>query len=103
MHKCIKCGKIYENNKEILEKGCECGSKLFIYIPKTKEKEKMKEKGKENEILEIKKEEFIILPLESVRVLDEGKFILDISKLFNEKVVVVRSKEGKYFLKIYPK
>ncbi|HIQ51156.1 MAG TPA: hypothetical protein EYH54_04255 [Nautiliaceae bacterium] len=99
MHKCIKCGKIYENNKEILEKGCECGSKLFIYIPdknKSTEKKKLKD-----DILDVKEEEFLILPLESVRVLGEGKFVLDISKLFNEKVVVVRSKEGKYFLKIY--
>jgi predicted nucleic acid-binding Zn-ribbon protein len=96
MHKCIKCGKVYKDNDEkILKEGCECGSKLFIYIPEKKEKKK--------KTTEIKEMEFVELPLESVKVVEEGKFLLDIAKLFNEKVVVVKSKEGKYYLKIYLK
>jgi predicted nucleic acid-binding Zn-ribbon protein len=32
MHKCIKCGKIYENNASELLAGCPCGSRIFLLM-----------------------------------------------------------------------
>lgn len=102
-HKCIKCGKIYFEGDKKIFKGCNCGSKLFIYIPKEKlknieEKEIDLDFKDFYEILRIKKEDIVILPFESIRKIDEGKYLIDLSKLFKEKVVVIKIKEGKYLI-----
>ncbi|MEO2154542.1 MAG: Zn-ribbon containing protein [Nanoarchaeota archaeon] len=164
-HKCLRCGRIYINNREILTKGCICGSKLFVYIPdeklskdelekiketeeelkKIKEKVKLKNEKIENhkiegykieklnenskkiinkiynknqkkeeennnyeklekeikELFNIKEEEILVLPLEAIQIIGEGKFLIDINKLFKEKVVVIKTKEGQYILQMY--
>ncbi|MFC1454827.1 Zn-ribbon domain-containing protein [Candidatus Undinarchaeota archaeon] len=33
MHKCLKCGKIYEKEEDVpIISGCECGSKFFVFL-----------------------------------------------------------------------
>ncbi len=117
-HQCVHCSKIIEvGSKEILE-GCgSCGGKFFFYI-RDEQAERMKEsqavpipefdtvdKKKVEEdvrsILKIEDESKpVILDLESVRVLQPGKFEIDIVSLINRKPIVFKLEEGKYLIDI---
>ena len=112
-HQCVKCSKIIPiGSKEIIE-GCnDCKGHFFFYIREEKV-ENLKEKP-----IEIPKEEKkkiekdiremagitdenapVILDIESVRVLSDGKFELDVVNLFNkEKPLVYKLEEGKYII-----
>ena len=113
-HQCVKCSKIIPiGSKEIIE-GCgECGSKFFFYI-----REEQLERIKEKPILEIPEKEKIaiekdvreiagitdeetpvILDLESVRFVGDGKYEIDIVNLFNkERPLIYKFDEGKYMI-----
>ena len=112
-HQCVKCSKIIPiGSKEIIE-GCnDCKGHFFFYI-REEQLENLKEKP-----IEIPKEEKkkiekdiremagitdenapVILDIESVRVLSDGKFELDIVNLFNKKKpLVYKLEEGKYII-----
>ncbi len=112
-HQCVKCSKIIPiGSKEIIE-GCnDCKGHFFFYI-REEQLENLKEKP-----IEITKEEKkkiekdiremagitdenapVILDIESVRVLSDGKFELDVVNLFNkEKPLVYKLEEGKYII-----
>lgn len=112
-HQCVHCSKIYASaSKEVFE-GCgECGGHFFFYI-----KEEQLNKAKENPI-EISKEEKVkiekdireiaeisdetapvILDIESIRMLGEGKYEIDIVNLFDkEKPIVYKIEDGKYII-----
>tara|TARA_B100001971_G_scaffold192037_1_gene195990 strand:+ start:2537 stop:2923 length:387 start_codon:yes stop_codon:yes gene_type:complete len=112
-HQCVKCSKIIPiGSKEIIE-GCnDCKGHFFFYI-REEQLENLKEKP-----IEIPKEEKkkiekdiremagitdenapVILDIESVRVLSDGKFELDVVNLFNkEKPLVYKLEEGKYII-----
>ena len=109
----MKCSKIIPiGSKEIIE-GCnDCKGHFFFYI-REEQLENLKEKP-----IEIPKEEKkkiekdiremagitdenapVILDIESVRVLSDGKFELDVVNLFNkEKPLVYKLEEGKYII-----
>lgn len=112
-HQCVKCSKIISaGSKELLE-GCKnCGSRFFFYV-----REEQLEKLKETpiEIPEIEKTKIekdirdiagitdidapVILDFESIRAVGEGKFELDLTKLFNKKrPLVYKLEEGKYII-----
>ncbi len=117
-HQCVHCSKIIEvGSKEILE-GCnDCSGKFFFYI-RDEQAEKIKQSKKElipefNTVDKVKVEEDVrsilkiededkpvILDLESVRVLQPGKFEIDIVSLMNRKPVVFKLSEGKYVIDI---
>jgi len=117
-HQCVHCSKIIEvGSKEILE-GCNsCGGKFFFYI-RDEQAEKIKEareipipefntidkKQVEEDvrsILNIEDESKpVILDLESIRVLQPGKFEIDIVSLMNRKPIVFKLSEGKYVIDI---
>ena len=117
-HQCVHCSKILDiGSREILE-GCgDCGGKFFFYI-KDEQAEKIKEsretpipefdtvdkKQVEEDvrtILKIEDEDKpVILDLESVRVLNPGKFEIDIVSLMNRKPIVFKLQEGKYLIDI---
>ena len=112
-HQCIKCSRIIPvGSKEIID-GCnDCKGHFFFYI-REEQLEKLKEKP-----IEIPKEEKkkiekdiremagitdenapVILDIESVRVLSDGKFEIDIVNLFNKKKpLVYKLEEGKYII-----
>ena len=112
-HKCVRCSRIIPaGSKEILA-GCEdCGSKFFFYI-RDEQLEKLK-----NQIIEIPESQKaqveedireivgivdeqtpVILDIESIRVTGEGKFELDISKLFRkDRPLIYKLEEGKYII-----
>jgi len=117
-HQCVHCGKIIEvGSKEILE-GCDsCGGKFFFYI-RDEQAERIKQSREElipefNTVDKVQVEEDVrsilkiedddkpvILDLESVRVLQPGKFEIDIVSLMNRKPVVFKLSEGKYVIDI---
>ena len=115
-HQCVHCSKIIEvGSKEILE-GCNnCGGKFFFYIRdeqvegirKSKEEiipefntvDKKKVEEDVRSILKIEDEtKPVILDLESVRVLQPGKFEIDIVSLMNRRPIVFKLSEGKYII-----
>ncbi len=113
-HQCVRCGKIYEDaSKEIL-KGCSCGAKLFFFIKKDQLKQAEKrvanlsEEQKEemiNDVYdimgnEIDREKPIILDIESVNILQPGKYELDLVTLFKKAPVIYKLEEGKYIIDI---
>ncbi|MCL5011634.1 MAG: hypothetical protein M1594_01940 [Candidatus Marsarchaeota archaeon] len=100
MHKCIKCGKIYENNSPELLSGCPCGSRIFLLIkegsaPKTDLNflEKLLPK---NINLEIEAE-----PIENVTVKEKGTYMIDVSSLASGKPLIIRTSNGIYFVWVF--
>jgi predicted nucleic acid-binding Zn-ribbon protein len=112
-HQCVRCSRIISPGSRELLDGCkECKSHFFFYIRDDQIKE-VKEK-----IIEIpaeKKKEIekdiremvgitdtaapVILDIESVRVTGEGKFELDIVKLFRkDQPLIYKLEEGKYII-----
>lgn len=115
-HQCVRCSTFYEDGaKEILE-GCTCGGKLFFFIKQSK-LDKIK---KESEDLDLTKEDRkqmeqdvydlvgsqiddekpVVLDFESVRVLQPGKYELDIVQLFKSQPLVFKLEDGKYLVDI---
>ena len=112
-HTCVRCSKIIPSgSKEILE-GCgECGSHFFFYIREEQLKamqdkiveipENEKDQVEEDirEIVGITDEQTpVILDVESIRVTGEGKFELDIAKIFRkDRPLIYKLEEGKYII-----
>ncbi len=112
-HQCVRCSRLIEvGSRELLE-GCQdCGGRFFFYI-----KEEQLRKLSENSI-EIPKEQKetieedirkmagipeedvpVILDLESIRVTGEGKFELDLVKIFRkDRPLIYKLEEGKYII-----
>ncbi|MDP3991970.1 MAG: Zn-ribbon containing protein [Nanoarchaeota archaeon] len=112
-HQCVRCSRIIPvGSKEILEGCAECKSHFFFYIRDDQMKamhekiidipEKEREQVEEDirEIVGIQDEQTpVILDVESIRVTGEGKFELDISKLFRkDRPLVYKLEEGKYII-----
>ena len=113
-HQCVHCGKIYESvSSEIIE-GCTCGSHFFFFIKdqqyeklksenalpiEIKEEDKARIEKDVRDMIGIKEEEPVILDFESIRVLEPGKFQLDIVNLFDKrKPLIYKLEEGKYII-----
>lgn len=112
-HQCVKCATVYDSTSESLLKGCaSCGGKFFFFIKKDslkkieevtknltqEDKEKIEEDVKD--IIGLKEDAPVILDLESVSVLQPGKFELDLVKLFKKDPMVYRLEEGKYVIDV---
>ena len=112
-HQCVHCSKIISvASKELIE-GCgECGGHFFFYIREEQleklkeepieipEKEKIKVERDIRDMAGIPDETTpVILDIESVRVLGEGKYEIDIVNLFSQKKpVIYKLEEGKYII-----
>lgn len=112
-HQCVRCSRIIPiGSRELLE-GCKtCHSKFFFYVREEQlerlketvadipEKDKKKIEKDVRDIAGIKDDDApVILDFESVRALGEGKFELDLTKLFDrKKPVVYQVEEGKYMI-----
>ncbi|MBS3086477.1 hypothetical protein J4422_02135 [Candidatus Pacearchaeota archaeon] len=112
-HQCVRCSRIIpQGSKEILE-GCkECKGRFFFYI-KDEQLEEINEriieipaeqrKSIEKDIREMAgitdEEAPVILDIESIRVTGEGKFELDLAKLFRrDRPLIYKLEEGKYII-----
>lgn len=114
-YKCINCSKLYDDTSKEILTGCSgCGRKFFFYIKKEKlhlisskqeleielnEEERNKIEEDVREIAGITDEETpVFLDFESVKVLKEGKYLLDLSKLFSGQPKVYQLEDGKYII-----
>tara|TARA_Y100000310_G_scaffold345729_1_gene468923 strand:+ start:6235 stop:6609 length:375 start_codon:yes stop_codon:yes gene_type:complete len=111
-HQCVKCGLLHPDGSSELLNGCtQCGSKFFFFVKKKdlEEAKKITEKLTAEEKQQIEQDVFdiigmedpdkpVILSLESIRILQPGKYELDIVELFKGKPLVYRVEEGKYFI-----
>lgn len=113
-YQCVKCSKIISTgNKELVEGCSECHGKFFFYVRDEQiqklreepilnipEEDKMKIEMDLREIAGITNDQTpVILDLESIRVMGEGKYEIDIVNLFNKRrPVIYKMEEGKYFI-----
>jgi len=109
----VKCSRIIPAGSRELLDGCkDCHSHFFFYIRddqfekikgnpiKIPEEEKTKVEKDIREMAGITKEDApVILDIESVRAVGEGKFEIDIVNLFKkERPLVYKIEEGKYII-----
>ena len=143
-HKCVRCGREFENDDPVLVKGCKCGASVFLYkrsiSPEKKkelEEERMPEKlqkrleettdeleetrkklegaKKELEKKELTKEDLrwidktfgrmaketkkpISLDIETIRMVSRGKFGIDAGGMLAGKPVVMKARDGVYYI-----
>jgi predicted nucleic acid-binding Zn-ribbon protein len=111
-HQCVRCNTIYDDlTQDLLHKGCKCGGKLFFYIKKeslNKAKEMVvnltdTEKTQiEQDVLDIVgksgDDEPVVLDLESINVLQPGKYEIDLVQLFKGEPVIYKIDDGKYVI-----
>jgi predicted nucleic acid-binding Zn-ribbon protein len=113
-YRCVHCSRVYNDGSRQTLTGCECGSKFFFYMKNEKLKEieeanplddlSKAEKNKiEEDIREIAgitdEEAPVFLDFESITVVKSGKYLVDLSKLFEkDKPRVYKLEDGKYII-----
>ena len=112
-HQCVRCSRIISPGSRELLEGCrKCKSHFFFYIRDDQMKEvkekiiKIPEEQKKQVERDIREMVGItdaaapvILDIESIRVTGEGKFELDIVKLFRkDQPLIYKLEEGKYII-----
>lgn len=112
MHQCVRCNTLYEDGSNELLKGCSCGGRFFFYIKKEHIQESQElvnnlstEQKQEiqNDVIDLIGEKFeedkpVILDIESIRILEPGKYELDLVKLFKKQPLIIKIEEGKYII-----
>ncbi len=113
-HQCVRCNTFYDDGATEILKGCKCGAKLFFFI----KKEKLEEAKKVTESIhlsqedkeqiekdvfdlvgsEIDRDEPVVLDIESIRILQPGKYELDLVHLFKGEPLIFKLDEGKYMI-----
>ena len=87
MHKCVRCGKEFENLTEDLLSGCpECGGKLFLYVRDMESAVFSGVEVAEDEELEEADEERI----EGLRILSPGVYELNLPSLLQRKEIILK-------------
>jgi len=101
-HRCMNCGRTYEEDSDELISGCECGSSLFMFENEEAIEEEEKEEIEE-EIEELKEKGFedgenikFKFDLDSIVVEEEGVYSINVSRLLEEIPLVIRKTEGVY-------
>ena len=110
-HQCLSCNRVFDNTTDAIIKGCpDCGNKLFLYVKNMPKEEKQIEISKEKKDLILKEIEGvmdeikdsdapIILKLENIRILEPGKYEIDINQLLKkEKPIIYKVQEGTYVI-----
>ncbi|MFC2154329.1 Zn-ribbon domain-containing protein [Candidatus Altiarchaeota archaeon] len=115
-HKCVRCGTIYEEGSQELLQGCSCGARVFMYLKQKQgvEKEEVKKELEEKELKKTdvewietefgdkleKEKRTIHLDVENLRRISEGVFELDIASLMSGKPIVIKAREGVYYIDV---
>ncbi len=113
-HQCVRCRKFHEDAAAEILKGCSCGGKLFFYIKKEqldqvkkidekihlskKEKEQIEEDVFDLVGQEIDSDQPVVLDIEAIRVMQPGKYELDLVHLFKGEPLIFKLEEGKYMI-----
>lgn len=111
-HQCVRCGEMYSDGAKEILSGCPCGSKFFFFISKAHLKkaqkqihltkdERVKIEQDVKELVghtEIEKNEPVFLDIESIRILKQGKYDIDLIDLFKKEPLVYKLEDGKYMI-----
>ncbi|MFP4045626.1 MAG: Zn-ribbon domain-containing protein [Candidatus Aenigmatarchaeota archaeon] len=111
-HECLNCGKVIDDDSDELMDGCNnCGYKLFMY--KSDKKKRMDKDEREAVVQDVeefidnieKKEEFkqrikqaTEFDLESISIVEDGVYEINLKKLFEEVPLIIEIRDGKYFI-----
>ncbi|MDD5331860.1 MAG: Zn-ribbon containing protein [Candidatus Nanoarchaeia archaeon] len=113
-HQCVRCGKLYVDGSADILKGCSsCGGRFFFFV-KENDLKKAEEitvnlsvEDKDQIVKDVMDiigiddmDKPVILDLESIRILEPGKYELDVVELFKGKPLVYRLEDGKYIIDI---
>jgi predicted nucleic acid-binding Zn-ribbon protein len=105
------CGKVHPDDSPYLMEGCDkCGNKFFFYVREenvrqmeedTKDLTKSEMREIEEDVREIipeeaRKDDTVVLDLEAIRIVKPGKYMIDVTTLFNQRPVVIRVGSGRY-------
>ena len=111
-HQCVRCNTFYgDGAKEILQ-GCKCGARLFFYVKKEKmekalamarELSETEKRQIEDDVFDIigtnrDDEKPVVLEFEAVKILEPGKYELDIVKILKQDPLIYKLGDGKYML-----
>lgn len=111
-HKCVRCGKIFSNTSKELLSGCECGSRVFIFLRGDKAPDELSEQSPEavknfswleNELSFLARDKPVSVDVDSVenlRIIERGSYELDLASLMKGDPLVVKSDHGVYYIKI---
>lgn len=113
-HQCVRCSKFYDDGDKAILTGCGCGGKLFFYIKKEKLDEIKRQSSElalsdkekeelEKDVFELvgqnwNKDDPVVLDFESIRVLQPGKYELDLVNLFRKQPLIFKLADGKYMI-----
>ena len=106
-HRCMNCGKIYDDDSDKLIDGCECGSSLFMY-----EAEEMSQDELDEERSKVKDdiEEMVAegeaerdniqfeFDIDSISVEEEGVYTINVTRLLEEMPLVIQKSDGVYHI-----
>ena len=113
-HQCVRCSTFYDDGAKEILNGCSCGARLFFYIKKEKldaakkvlptdlkpEQKQQIEADVLNLVGADKNDMPVVLDFESIRVIEPGKYELDLVQLFNGAPLIFKLEEGKYVIDI---
>ncbi len=104
-HRCMNCGKTYDENSQELVEGCSCGSSVFMFEKGDQKDELDDEVLKEVDDL-IKKikdgeeedgKELVIDP-KTIHIEEEGVYSIDLKKLLADEPLILEVKNDRYYL-----
>ena len=105
-HRCMNCGRTYEDDSDRIVDGCECGSSLFMYEnePEMSEDELEEERAEVKDDIEemVQKGESeredirFEFDLDSISVEEEGVYTINVSRLLEEMPLVIEKDDGVY-------
>jgi len=126
MHKCVRCGSIFEDNDATILRGCKCGSIFFLFMRSEKDQDQVKEIEKELEKkettlekeiekkIEEKKEreeeelkigrpkkvevEEIKFGIETIRIPREGVYEINLDALMKKQPIIILERGKVYFI-----
>lgn len=114
-HQCVRCGEMYDDGAKELLAGCsKCQGKFFFFIRKEKLEEKKNirteiakveltniEKDVRSMMPKVKREEPVILDIETIRVVSPGKYEIDVSSLMRGNPIIIQVGDGKYYIDLF--
>ncbi len=112
-HQCVRCSKLYEDGAKEILTGCVCGGRFFFFMKKkdiqpiqqmtaqlSSDEKKQMEKDALEMVGEPEPERPVVLDVESIRMLQPGKFEIDLVDLFKGSPLVFKLEDGKYVIDI---
>ncbi|MBN1923776.1 MAG: hypothetical protein JW791_03375 [Nanoarchaeota archaeon] len=114
-HQCVRCGKLYVDGSKELLLGCpDCKGKFFFYIREAKleEQKQIREDIKKEDLAKmekdvrsmmpkVKKDEPVVLDLETIRVIGPGKYEIDVGSLMRGSPIIIQVGDGKYYIDLF--